>query len=74
MFLTPEEVAELTGIKKGKNGKTREQLQVEQLVLMGVAHRVNARGRPIVTYAAVEGQKREKPKPSEWIPDVLRAA
>lgn len=71
MFLTPDEVATLTGIKKGRDGETREQLQVKQLRLMGVAFRINARSRPIVTWAAVDGQIPIMPTTPKWAPAVL---
>ncbi len=64
LFLTPDEVAELCGIRRGRNGFSRHELQVAQLRTMGVAFRINAAGRPIVTVAAVEGgstQKNERP-------------
>ena len=74
LFLTPEELAELTGVKKGKNGKTRHQRQVEQLRLMGVAFFVNANGRPVVTYAAVEGRKEGQREAKGWKPAIAGAA
>lgn len=75
LFLTCEEIAELTGIKKGKNGKTRNQLQVEQLRLMGVAFFVNACGRPIVTHAAIEGNKQlAQEKSPTWKPAIVSVA
>ena len=75
LFLTLEEIAELTGIKKGRNGKTRNQLQVEQLRLMGVTFFVNACGRPIVTYTAIEGNKQPpQEKPQTWKPAILSVA
>jgi len=55
MFLTSEEVAELTGIKRGRNGQTRNQLQIAQLRSMHIAFYTNASGRPIVARVAVEG-------------------
>ncbi|MDR2874961.1 MAG: DUF4224 domain-containing protein [Methylobacillus sp.] len=54
-FLTSKDIAELTGIKRGHNGKTREQLQLAQLRSMGVACRTNVRGVPVVTWTAVNG-------------------
>ena len=41
-FLTGAEIAELTGIRTGKNGRTREQLQIEQLARIAIPHYVNA--------------------------------
>jgi hypothetical protein len=73
MFLTPAEIAHLTGIKTGRNGKTREQLQIEQLRVMGVAFRINARGAPVVTWSAVDGVSKET-QPQQWVPAALRAA
>lgn len=54
-FLKPPEVAELTGIKTGKDGKTREQLQAAELKRMKIRHWVNAAGFPIVARATIEG-------------------
>lgn len=50
MFLSRDELAELTGRKaKAK--------QVETLRRMGVPFRVNAVGRPVVASAAIEGTR-----------------
>ena len=48
IFLTAEEMAELTSYKR--HGK-----QIEVLRQMGVPCRINARGRPIVTRSVIEG-------------------
>lgn len=48
IFLTADEVAELTGYKR--HGR-----QVEALRQMGIPCRINARGRPIVTRSVIEG-------------------
>ncbi len=65
-FLTPEEIAFLTGRKK-------RDLQVEALRRMGIPFWVNAINAPIVARATIEG-RREKVEPPEtaWMPDVLR--
>lgn len=70
MFLTQEEVAELTGIRTGRKGKTREQLQIAQLNAMRIPHYVNAIDRPIVVRALLEGGRKaaEKPEPPPWEP------
>jgi hypothetical protein len=50
MFLTADELAELTGRKiKSK--------QIEALRRMGLPFHVNAVGKPVVSAAAVEGRK-----------------
>lgn len=50
MFLTAEELAELTGRKiKSK--------QIEALRRMGLPFHVNAVGKPVVSAAAIEGRK-----------------
>jgi hypothetical protein len=50
MFLTPAELAELTGRKiKSK--------QIEALRRMGLPFHVNAVGKPVVSTAAIEGRK-----------------
>lgn len=55
LFLTAEEIAELTGIRSGKDGKTREARQVATLRQMKIPHYINAVGRPIVARAVIEG-------------------
>lgn len=56
MFLTPDELAELTGRKiKSK--------QIEALRRMGLPFHVNAVGKPVVSAAAIEGRKQMQPEP-----------
>ena len=70
-FLSAEEVAELTGILTGRRGKTREQLQVEWLRTSSIPFWTNARGRPIIARAAIEGrQDRAETTQKEWEPTV----
>ncbi|MFM0732357.1 DUF4224 domain-containing protein [Paraburkholderia sediminicola] len=70
-FLTTEEVAELTGIRTGRRGKTREQLQAEWLRTTGLPFWVNARGRPIIPRSAIEGKPTTTELPAKkWKPDV----
>lgn len=73
-FLTIEEIAELTGIKRGRNGKSREQLQQAQLIAMGIGFYVNARGCPVVTWDAVNGKSGIKAATKAYIPKALRTA
>jgi hypothetical protein len=65
-FLTPEEIAILTGRKF-------KRLQIEQLRKMGIPFWVNAVNMPIVARATIEGRKEkvEPPKP-KWVPNVLK--
>jgi hypothetical protein len=74
MFLTPDEVAELTGVRIGRNGKTREQLQIAQLKAMRIPHYVNAIDRPIVVRALLEGGSASPPKPLSpgWEPGLMK--
>ncbi|WCM99381.1 DUF4224 domain-containing protein [Acidovorax sp. GBBC 1281] len=62
-FLTPEEVAELTGVRKGSGGRHRSICQSEQLLQMGIHHYINAVHRVIVPRAVVEGQSTGAGKP-----------
>ena len=71
-FLTPPEIAELTGIRTGKDGKTRECLQARALQAMRIPHWVNAAGRPIVARAVIEGGRAPE-KAATWSPNLLRA-
>lgn len=55
MFLTPDELTELTGRKiKSK--------QIEALRRMGLPFHVNASGKPVVPAAAIEGRKQTAPE------------
>ena len=63
MFLTAEELAELTGIKIGKNEKTREQLQAAELTRLGIPHYLNVAGRVIVARAIIESHPPQTPAP-----------
>lgn len=71
-FLSAEEVAELSGIRVGRRGKTREQLQIEWLRTSGIPFWTNARGRPIIARAAIDGRNGapEVVRP-KWQPKVL---
>lgn len=66
LFLTQEEINVLTGWK-AKNK------QIDTLRVMGVAFRVNGRGFPVITRAAVEGSSHGRviPVVSKWAPAVL---
>ncbi|VVE07538.1 DUF4224 domain-containing protein [Pandoraea sputorum] len=71
-FLTAEEVAELSGVRSGRRGKSREELQSDWLRSAGIPFWVNARGRPIVARVAIEGRTRgeEQPK-NKWQPRMM---
>lgn len=74
LFLTQEEVAELTGIKRGRDGKTRNQLQCEHLRRNGVPFFPNASGEPKIARSAIEGgSKAAQPKQTGWRPAALNA-
>lgn len=64
LFLTDAELAELTGRK-------RRYLQIDALRRMLIPFHVNARGRPIVTRAAVQGQQAAAAAaPARWAPSL----
>lgn len=68
-FLTPAEVADLTDIRTGKGGKTREQLQIAALNRMKIPHVVSAIGRPKVARAIFDGIKEQtQNEPAGWEP------
>jgi len=50
VFLTPDDLAELTG-------RRMKSKQIEALRRMGLPFHVNAAGKPVVATAAVEGKK-----------------
>lgn len=69
IFLSTEELAELTGIRTGRDGKTREQRQIDALKSMKIPHYVNAARRPVVARAAIEGAAKPNPvKEQGWEP------
>lgn len=70
MFLTPDEIARLTGIRGGYRGKTREQRQIAQLRAQKVPFFVNAAGRPVVARAVIEGGAQPK-EVASWEPGVM---
>ncbi|SCX92302.1 protein of unknown function [Nitrosospira sp. Nl5] len=67
MFLTPDEIAKLTGRKVRR-------LQVEQLRTMGIPFYVNAVGRPVVVRSILESKKEPAQPRERWQPKVLRTA
>lgn len=71
-FLHPEEIAELTGIRGGYKGKTREERQISQLKIQKVPFFVTAAGRPKVARAVIEGRPGPAPDPvASWEPGVM---
>ncbi|QDQ28335.1 DUF4224 domain-containing protein [Chitinimonas arctica] len=74
LFLTAEEVVVLTGIATGRGGRTREELQCDWLRLNALAHKVNARGAPIVYRSQfLSSPPRVKEEKPQWVPGVLRS-
>lgn len=67
-FLTPEEIKELTGVKQGKRGKSREALQAAALRAMRIPFYINAVGRPIVVRAIIEGSEKKEEAAPSWEP------
>lgn len=68
-FLNAKELAELTGVRIGKDSKTREQLQAAELKRMKIPHYVNARGCPVVARAVIEGAAQQPtPQHKGWEP------
>lgn len=55
MFLTPDQVAELTGVKAARDGVSRARRQSLALSRMGVPHYINEIDRVIVARALIEG-------------------
>lgn len=70
-FLSPREIAELTGIARGKGGLNREQLQVQALRKMKVPHFVNPAGYPKVVRAVIEGGRAAQAPVATWEPRLV---
>ena len=72
MFLEPSEIAQLTGIRGGHRGKTREQRQIAILRAQKVPFYITAAGRPVVARAVIEGGAHQPPKErTAWEPGVM---
>lgn len=61
MFLTPEEIHDLTGYRQPAR-------QIEMLKKQGIPFHVNAAGHPKVARAIIEGRSKEKRITSTWTP------
>lgn len=61
MFLSRDEVAELTGAKT-------KRLQIAVLVRNGTRHTINAAGWPVVTRSAIEGDRQAEQDAKGWKP------
>jgi hypothetical protein len=73
LFLNNDEIAELTGIRKAKNGQSRYELQARQLRIMHVPFWVNAAGIPKVARAIITGAQIPSANSEEaWTPKPLR--
>jgi len=68
VFLTPDDLADLTGIRTGRNGRTRGQLQADHLRRIGVPFWFNAAGDPKVARAFFEGSPQRVAEPARWRP------
>lgn len=73
LFLSDAEIADLTGIKRGRNGKSRAQLQCQFLREHGIPFIANIRGEPKVCTSYLEGGKQTK-QPDAWKPRILQNA
>ena len=72
LFLKPEDIAMLTGIRGGSRGKTREQRQVAILNKQKIPYFLNAAGRPVVTRSSIEGGKVQAATIESWEPGVFQ--
>ena len=66
-FLCPADLHTLTGYQ-------RPAKQIEVLRWQGIPFRVNAAGRPVVCWSAVEGVDHKAPEAEHWQPAIMRAA
>ena len=71
-FLSPAEVSELTDIRTGKDGKTREQRQIATLKRMKIPFHESAIGRPKVARAVINGGIDTQQASSTWEPALAR--
>ena len=69
-FLTQDEVAEMTGIRRGRAGRTAAQMQVTWFATKGIPAYLNEAGRAIVVRTALSGNAAPARRP--WAPNALR--
>lgn len=69
LFLTEQQADELTGIRRGHNGQSKHMLQCAFLRNNGIAHFVNARGKPVIPMSAIDGRKQESVRKT-WQPRI----
>lgn len=67
-FLSPREIAELTGVTRGKGHLNREQRQVQALAMMKIPHYVNPAGYPKVVRTVIEGGRPAAAPVATWEP------
>lgn len=73
LFLSHEEIIELTGISKAKDGHSRYELQAKQLRAMNIPFWTNAAGIPKVARAIITGTHASAANTEEaWTPKPLR--
>jgi hypothetical protein len=70
IFLSAGEVAELTDVRTGRSGRTREQLQIAALKRMAIPFHISAMGRPKVARAIINGGVAPAATPSKWEPSL----
>jgi hypothetical protein len=77
LFLTEAQVDELTGIRRGDtlNGAKRTKFQLQTMFLRtrGIAFIENARGKPIIARAVIEGRAAFDAPRRGWAPKVMGA-
>lgn len=71
-FLSPAEISDLTDIRAGKDGKTREQRQIAALRRMKIPFHESAIGRPKVARAVINGGVETQQPSSAWEPALAR--
>ncbi|WP_414674971.1 DUF4224 domain-containing protein [Limnobacter sp.] len=74
MFLSEDEMVDLTGIGAGRSGRTKHELQVSFLKSCGIPFILNTRGRPIVSRAYFEAGRMATAAPIQkqsWQPGVM---
>lgn len=70
IFLSAAEVAELTDVRTGRAGRSREQLQIVALKRMALPFHISAMGRPKVARALINGGAAPADTPGKWEPSL----
>lgn len=73
LFISEDDIARITEIKRGKGNQSREQLQCAALRELGVPFTISRLGRPLIARSVYENITTPASNQETWVPNVLQA-